>query len=83
MSNKIIVNPVVAQTNMNHSVVISKVNLVGGNTKDWWVDTRATRHVCSEKKMFSTYNQWVMEEKFSWEIHQPLRLKELERLCSK
>ena len=30
--------------------------LEGGNTKEWWVDTRATRHVYSEKKMFSTYN---------------------------
>ena len=56
MSNKIVVNPVVAQTNMNFSAVMSEVNLVGGNTKEWWVDTGATRHVCSEKKMFSTYN---------------------------
>ena len=36
--------------------MISEVNLVGGNTKEWWVDTGATRHVCLEKKMFSTYN---------------------------
>ena len=56
MSNKIIVNPVVTQTNINLSAVISKVNLVGGNTKEWWVDTGATRRVCLEKKMFSTYN---------------------------
>ena len=56
MSNKIVVNPVVAQTNMNLSAVISEVNLVRGNTKEWWVDTGVTRHVCSEKKMFSTYN---------------------------
>ena len=41
---------------MNLSVVISEVNLVGGNTKKWWVDTGATRHICSEKKMFSIYN---------------------------
>ena len=41
---------------MNLSAVISEVNLVGGNTKEWWVDTGATRHVYSEKKMFSTYN---------------------------
>ena len=26
-----------------------------GNTKEWWVDTRATRHICSNKKMFSSY----------------------------
>ena len=56
MSNKIVVKPVVTQTNMNFSAVISKVNLIGGNTKKWWVDTGATRHVCSEKKIFSTYN---------------------------
>ena len=41
---------------MNISAVISEVNLVGGNTKEWWVDIGATCHVCSEKKMFSTYN---------------------------
>ena len=26
-----------------------------GNTKEWWVDTGATRHICSNKKMFSSY----------------------------
>ena len=56
MSNEIVVNFVMAQTNMNLSTVISEVNLVGGNTKEWWLDTRATHHVCSENKMFSTYN---------------------------
>ena len=56
MSTKIVVNPVVAQTNMNFSTVISEVDLVGGNTKEWWVDTGATRHVYLEKKMFSTHN---------------------------
>ena len=63
MSNKIVVNLVVAQTNMNFSAVISEVNLVGRNTKEWWVDTRATRHICSEKKMFFTYNHLGNEEK--------------------
>ena len=56
MSNKIIVNPIVAQTNTNISAVISEVNLVGGNTKECWVDIGATCHVCLETKMFSTYN---------------------------
>ena len=41
---------------MNPFAVVSEVNLVGGNTKEWWMDARASRHVCSEKKMFSTYN---------------------------
>ena len=39
---------------MSFSIVVSKVNLVG-NTKEWWVDTKATRHICSDKKMFSAY----------------------------
>ena len=33
---------------------VSEMNLVK-NTNDWWVDTGATRHICSDKKMFSTY----------------------------
>ena len=28
-----------------------------GNTKEWWVDTGATRHICSDKKMFSSYEE--------------------------
>jgi hypothetical protein len=33
---------------------VSKINLVKNNN-EWWVDTGATRHICSDKKMFSTY----------------------------
>uniref|UniRef100_A0A2N9F9L9 Integrase catalytic domain-containing protein n=1 Tax=Fagus sylvatica TaxID=28930 RepID=A0A2N9F9L9_FAGSY len=33
---------------------VSEINLVK-NTNEWWVDTGATRHICSDKKMFSTY----------------------------
>ena len=43
-------------SDMNLSVVVFKVNVVGSNTKEWWVDTRATHHVCSNKKMFSSYH---------------------------
>ena len=35
--------------------VISEVNLVGSNPKEWWIHTSATFHVCSDKKMFSTF----------------------------
>ena len=41
-------------SNISFFVVVSEVNLVG-NTKEWWVDTGATRHICSDKKMFSSY----------------------------
>ena len=36
--------------------VISEVNLVGLNFKEWWNDIGATSHVCSDKKMFSTFD---------------------------
>ena len=41
-------------SNISFSAVVSEVNLVG-STKEWWVDTEATRHICSDKKMFSSY----------------------------
>ncbi|KAL6344924.1 hypothetical protein AAG906_006685 [Vitis piasezkii] len=37
------------------TAIVSEVNLVGSNPKEWWIDTGATRHVCSDKKMFSTF----------------------------
>ena len=42
-------------SHMNLSVVVSEVNFISSNTKEWWVDTGATHHVCSDKKMFSSY----------------------------
>ena len=41
-------------SNISFPIVVSEVNLVG-NTKEWWVNTEATRHICSDKKMFSSH----------------------------
>ena len=43
-------------SNIDLIAIISEVNLVGSNPKEWWIDTSATRHVCLNKKMFSPLN---------------------------
>ena len=43
-------------SDMNLSAVVSEVNFIGSNTKEWWVDTGATLRVCLDKKMFSSYH---------------------------
>ena len=50
-------------SDINLTTVISKVNLVGSNPKEWWIDIGATRHVCSNKKMFSTFEKIGTGEK--------------------
>ena len=44
------------------TTIISK----GSNPKEWWIDTSATRHVCSDKKMLSTFEQLRLEKRCSW-----------------
>ncbi|KAA0066206.1 pol polyprotein [Cucumis melo var. makuwa] len=34
--------------------VISECNMVD-DSKEWWVDTGATRHICANKNMFTSY----------------------------
>ena len=45
------------------TTIISKVNLVGSNPKEWWIDIGATRRVCSDKKIFSTFELTEIGEK--------------------
>lgn len=47
---------------INFSIVVSKVNLVGSNSKEWWINTGATGHVCSSRDLFITF-QLVNREK--------------------
>ena len=51
----------VSDTNL--TTVINEVNLVGSNLKEWWIDTGATYHVCSNKNMFSTFEPTETEKK--------------------
>ncbi|RVW73229.1 Retrovirus-related Pol polyprotein from transposon TNT 1-94 [Vitis vinifera] len=56
---------------MNLSAVVSECNIVG-NTKEWWVDTGATRHICSNKWMFSTYKPVEQNEELFMDIRKNL-----------
>jgi len=38
------------------TAMISEVNLVGSNSREWWIDTGATRHVTSDKSLFNSFH---------------------------
>ena len=40
---------------INLSIVVSEVNLVGLNLKEWWTDTGATRHIHFDMEMFTSF----------------------------
>ncbi|XP_074374081.1 uncharacterized protein LOC141714461 [Apium graveolens] len=42
---------------------VSEVNLVGSNPHVWWINTGATRHVCSDKAIFSYLKAFDAGEK--------------------
>ena len=42
---------------MHISAIVSEMNMIGFNLKEWWVDTGATRHIYSDKMMFTSYNE--------------------------
>ncbi|XP_058217436.1 uncharacterized protein LOC131328512 [Rhododendron vialii] len=50
-------------SDVNLSAVVSKVNMVGSNPQEWWVDTGATRHICCEKKLFTSFEPVTNGEK--------------------
>ncbi|KAL7606706.1 hypothetical protein Lser_V15G16201 [Lactuca serriola] len=39
------------------TAMVSEVNLMNTNSKEWWINTRATRHVCHDKSVFNTYKE--------------------------
>ena len=43
--------------------MVSEVNMMDCNPKEWWLDTRATRHVCCNKSAFCSLDLTPIEEK--------------------
>ncbi|CDY56387.1 BnaCnng30200D [Brassica napus] len=37
--------------------MVTEVNTIENNSKNWWYDTGATTHICIDKDMFSTYQK--------------------------
>ncbi|PON80618.1 Zinc finger, CCHC-type [Parasponia andersonii] len=60
-------------------IVISKMNLFGYNSKEWWPDIDATRHVCSDKICSLPSNCLRIGKIYLWEILQHPLLKAKER----
>ena len=48
-------------SDMDLCAVVSECNLVG-NSKEWFVDTGATHHICANKWMFTTYKTATDDE---------------------
>ena len=48
--------------NVDLVAVVSEVNMIS-NVKGWWVDTRATRHICGDKNLFSEFTPITSGEK--------------------
>ncbi|KAH1129544.1 hypothetical protein J1N35_000922 [Gossypium stocksii] len=45
--------PINAVEDMDLCDVISEVNMVDSTSREWWIDTGATRQICSDKDSFS------------------------------
>ncbi|XP_062080128.1 uncharacterized protein LOC133784872 [Humulus lupulus] len=49
---------------INLSAMVSEINLVNSKPMEWWIDTGATQHVCSDKILFKSFKQVDNGEKF-------------------
>ncbi|KZV14337.1 hypothetical protein F511_43656 [Dorcoceras hygrometricum] len=54
-------------SNISLCAVVSEVNLIGSNPRERWINTGATRHVCSDKEMFATLQEPKSGEKLYME----------------
>ena len=48
---------------INLSAMVSEVNLVNSNPREWLIDTGSTRHICSDRSLFKAFEQLTTGEK--------------------
>ena len=68
--------------NMNLSTVVMECNLVG-NTKERWVDTGATKHVCTNRWMFSSHTPTKQDEQLYMGNSSTLKVEGVEKVALK
>ena len=51
-------------SNVTLFAMVSEMNLVGSNPKEWWIDTTTTRHVCSNNELFISFKPINWEKIF-------------------
>ncbi|KFK33314.1 hypothetical protein AALP_AA6G358900 [Arabis alpina] len=50
-------------TDVDMCAVVTEANVAESHPKTWWFDTGATRHICMDREMFSTYKENKGNEK--------------------
>ncbi|KAG7570884.1 Pentatricopeptide repeat [Arabidopsis thaliana x Arabidopsis arenosa] len=63
------------QANLTQHVMctlVTEVNAVEENPKEWWYDTGATTHICIDKDMFCSYQKCKSEERLFMDMRKNL-----------
>ncbi|VFQ64841.1 unnamed protein product [Cuscuta campestris] len=56
---------------MDLCAIVTEVNLVGSNPKELWVDTGATRHICSNQAMLFDFKETSGDKVLSYHLKVP------------
>ncbi|XP_042380392.1 uncharacterized protein LOC121972832 [Zingiber officinale] len=52
------------EQDMDLCAMISEVNLIGSNPRQWWINTGATRHVCCSKELLHNFEEVTGDKLF-------------------
>ncbi|PHT45660.1 hypothetical protein CQW23_14818 [Capsicum baccatum] len=66
----------------NRCAMFTECNLVG-NPREWWKDSGATRHVCANKELFSSFSPTQVEEMLYMANSATAKVEETGNICLK